>query len=113
MTTTASAPTHVPLAGELTFRKDRKETGLAAIARPHPDTAIKIGGLQVGTIHAPMPRGEAEWSVTLTVVDPAAHCGWRRVKLTRRYEDEASARAAVKGGDATLRARHHLHAMTV
>lgn len=111
MTSTTPAPTHAPLTGALTFRKDAKQTGLASIVRPHPDTAIRIDGRQVGTIHAPTPRGESQWSISLMVVDPDAHCGWSRVRMTRRYDDEPSARLAIRGGDTTLRARHNLHAI--
>jgi len=111
MTTAAPAPAHTPLVGDLTFLKDRRETGLAAIACPYPNTTIKIGGRQVGTIFAPRPRGESEWSISLMVVDPDAHCGWRTIRLAKRYPDEPAARLAMQGGDATLRARHHLHTL--
>lgn len=103
------APTHAPLTGLLTFRKDAPETGLASAARPWPDTAIKIGGRQVGTIRAPRPRGEDQWSVSLMVADRNAKCGWRTIVLARRFEDEASARLAIRGGDTALRIRHDLH----
>jgi hypothetical protein len=104
-----AAPTHAPLTGLLTFRKDAPETGLASAARPWPDTAIRIAGLQVGTIRAPRPRGEDRWSVSLMVVDQDAKCGWRTIVLARRFEDEPSARLAIRGGDTALRIRHDLH----
>jgi hypothetical protein len=109
---TAPDPTHVPMAGRLTFMRQPRTTGLAGIARPHPDTTIKIAGREVGTISPPHMRAKDNyWRIRLMRVLPDRPAGcWESILLVYRAKDEADARAFVQRVDARVRAMYNLHA---
>lgn len=93
---------------KFSFRRERAETGLRAVASPHPNTHIKLGKLIVGSISAPSRFGHDNWRIMLIVRDPQDVAGWRWVTLRATFEDEASARAFLTSNEAAIRARYEL-----
>ncbi len=74
------------------FRKEKKETGLSAVARPYPATRIKIGKDVVGSIDPPSYlRNKSEWVVRFQIVDDQPP-KWKWVQLKLKFETEESAR---------------------
>lgn len=87
---------------KFTFKKDKAETGLAAVGNSHPDTNIKVSGLVVGYIAAPNWRTESNhWKVRLAIAkertkeDPAP---FKWITLKKRFDSEPEAREFIKGG---------------
>lgn len=88
---------------KFTFKKDKSETGLAAIGNHNPHTSIKVNGLVVGDIAPPNWRTESnQWKIRFTVAtkptesDPAP---FRWITLTKRFDTEPEARAYITDGD--------------
>lgn len=55
---------------KFTFKKQPRETGLAGVAHPYPNTDIKAGSKVVGEIVAPTWRTpDNKWHITLSVKD--------------------------------------------
>ncbi len=81
------------MAKKFTFRKEPAETGLAACARPYPDTKIKLGGRECGIISAPTAFTDRKWKIGLILVDEKAHCGWAWIFFKARFDTEPEARA--------------------
>lgn len=90
----------------LSFRREPRPTGLSAIARPNPDTIIKVDGLQIGRIVGPSSTnlgGSNHWSIRLaykkepTEKEPAP---WKWMTLRRTattgFETEAEAREFIQ-----------------
>lgn len=87
---------------KITFKKEKKETGLSGVGNPRPNTQIKMDGLVVGLIAAPNWRTKTDlWSVRLAKVqeptdsDPAP---FRWVSLAKKFESESNAREYIKDG---------------
>lgn len=86
---------------KLSFKKDKKETGLARIGNPHSDTKIKVDGLVVGYIKGPNWRTDRLWTVRLartqepTQSDPAP---FKWVQIRTKFDAESEARAFLKDG---------------
>jgi hypothetical protein len=106
---TQPTPTHAPLQGALSFKKNPRSTGLAAIADPYPTTQIKIGGREVGLISPPRPRGSENWSLRFMVKDASESCGWRWIGLRGRYETEEQARSSLFSMDDKVRRLYDLY----
>lgn len=68
------------MAKGLSFKKEPRETGLASVSHPYPDTIIKLAGREVGRISGPRPTslgGSPDWRIHImikhqpTEADPA------------------------------------------
>lgn len=86
------------MATNFTFKKEPRETGLAAVGAGDPNTIIKLEKQQVGLIVGPNWRSKDElWRIQLTVVDEKElNCGWKWVTLKAKFETEPEARVYLK-----------------
>ena len=93
-----------------TFKKDPRQTGLASVGYPDPDTVIKHDGRMVGVICAPNWQGpDNKWSVCLYAPAADSVCGWKVLRMKKRFDTEPEARAALQASADTL--IPHLHHM--
>ena len=91
---------------KFTFKKEPKQTGVAGVANPYPETAIKLGGKQVGQICPPTWRNSStEWRVSFAILDPAQDCGWRWVTFKKRFDSEPEARVWIQANAEALIAK--------
>ena len=84
---------------KFTFKKEPRETGLMSVGRPWQSVAIKLGGKEVGIIHAPdWQTKDGKWSISMMVVRDTGNpnCDWTWVRIKQRFDDEASSRQWVK-----------------
>ena len=80
-------------AKKFTFKKEKRETGLAGVGNPNPDTQIKLDKKQVGIIVGPNWNTEDhKWRVRFAVKDEN-NFTWKTLKM--RFDDEPSARIFV------------------
>jgi len=78
----------------LSFKKDKPETGLAAVGQLYPQTLIKGGGKEVGYIAPPTwQTKDNKWSIHIAV-DRGDTWEWRRIK--KRFDTEPEAREFIK-----------------
>lgn len=78
---------------KFTFKKHPKETGLAAVGRPDPDTDIKLNKKVVGYIAAPTWQSQDRaWLIRLAVKKESEKIGWGWISLKARFSDEKEAR---------------------
>jgi len=77
---------------KFTFKKEPRQTGLAGVGNPYPDTAIRHNKKVVGYIIAPswMVK-DNKWGIRLAFDEPNGKWGWRIVK--ERFDSEPAARA--------------------
>lgn len=74
-----------------TFKKEPKETGLAAVGNPNSDTQIKLKKKQVGYIAGPSWNSkDSLWHVRFAVSEGKS---FKWVKLKAAFETEPAARA--------------------
>lgn len=98
---------------KLSFKKDPRETGLAAVGNPHPDVRIKLDGGEVGVIDGPSwQTKDCRWRVRVAIDAPKtpekpAGFRWATFKVT--HDSEAAARAWVKANWAAILRDHRLH----
>lgn len=85
---------------KLSFKKDARETGLAGVGRPNPDTFIKADKKRIGTIVAPtFITKDNLWSVSLMVKrepTPRDPCDFQWISFKARFAEEADAREWIK-----------------
>lgn len=81
----------------LSFKKEPREIGLAAVSHPYPDTIIKLDGRETGRIYGPRPKllgGGPDWLIQVmikrqpTEADPAPF-KWLIFKAKFASEPEA------------------------
>ena len=80
-----------------TFKKELRETGLAAVGSPCPNTKIKFRKLEVGYIAAPRRSSpDNKWVIRIAVkkdaVEEIGNCGWKWITIKARFDDEPTAR---------------------
>lgn len=81
------------MATKFTFKKQKKETGLAGVGHPYPDTTIKLDKMQVGYISAPSWSSKDDlWRVHFTQKDENEKCGFKWVTLKATFTEEPLAR---------------------
>lgn len=86
----------------LTFKKEKAETGLAAVGNPWRTTLIKADGEEVGhIIHTPWSSKVGQfWMVRLKIkkfpTDPPENCPWKWITFTTKFEEEPQAREWLK-----------------
>lgn len=87
------------MATKFTFKKEPRETGLASVGNPNPDTQIKLDKKRVGTIRGPSWSSKDNlWRVMFVVKTDEPehkHCGWKWVTLKKKFETEPEARLFV------------------
>jgi len=88
---------------KITFRKERKPTGLGAIGSPYPSTRIKVDTKECGYITPPNWNSPDNlWRVGISIIkknldeDGNPNCGWRWFRPVESFENEPSARIFVK-----------------
>ena len=80
-------------ARKFTFKKQPKETGLAAIGHPYPDVDIKLKKLVIGYIDAPTHLTlDSKWRIRLKVVNVNMTPGWQWITLKGVFDTEKEAR---------------------
>ncbi|AGS81111.1 hypothetical protein [Caulobacter phage Cr30] len=93
------------------FKRGEKNTGLAAIANPHAHVHIKHKKQWIGQIIPPSVFGETKWKIGLMIKDPVAHCGWRWIWFTKRFDAEDEARIWVNQQAQGILNKFDLHYM--
>ena len=98
-----------------TFKKQPRQTGLSAIANPHPFTNIRLLGEDCGNIIPPSRFGKEQdlWRVGLMVKKPEPdsnpNCDWTWVHFKARFKTEAEAREWLKKNQEELKAKFTIH----
>jgi hypothetical protein len=76
-----------------TFRKRKRETGLASTGKPEPDTVVKLDKMEIGYIQSPSwITKDGKWRIRFMVVDATAGCGWSWRQFKELFDDEPKAR---------------------
>jgi hypothetical protein len=84
------------MATNFTFKKEARETGLASVGNPNPNTVIKLNKLEVGYIAGPNWQSkDSLWRVRLMKKKKEGE-GWEWTTLAAKFEDEPAARAYLK-----------------
>lgn len=83
---------------KLTFKREKRVTGLAGIGHPYRNTFIKGDKKHVGLITGPNHRDATEWEIRFCIkrevtVDRPAPFRW--VTLKTKFNDEPAARQFV------------------
>jgi hypothetical protein len=95
---------------KLSFKKDKKETGLAGVANPFPLTFIKGDKKLVGYIHHPRFADEAnKWYLMFMVKDQTQRSGWKWITLTARFDSEEQGREFVMKHWNAITTKYSLH----
>ena len=83
---------------KFTFKKQKGETGLAAIGNSNPDTTIKLNKLVVGFIVGPSWQSkDHKWGIRLMQkTDAGLSTAYKWVKVKERFEKEADARTYIQ-----------------
>lgn len=82
---------------KVSFKKEKPETGLAAVGSPYPNTQIKGDKLVVGFIYAPTWHSKDDkWSLSFALKNEENACQFGWVKLKARFDTEKEARDFVK-----------------
>jgi hypothetical protein len=77
----------------LSFKKQKRETGLRGVGNTYPDTVIRLDGRRCGTINAPNWRSkDGLWRVSLTRKTSES---FEWVFFKARFPTEAEARSWV------------------
>lgn len=101
---------HLPLEGELSFRKSDQISDPAHGI--HAAVEIRIGEGIVGVIAPPRPRFQDDWTIRLIVRDRTEQ-GWHWTELLSRFAEEEHARFSVQKADGMLRRRYDLFPLEV
>lgn len=96
-----------------TFKKGERSTGLASVARPYPDTTIKLGGRNVGVIKPPYWNSKDNlWFIMFMVEkgenDVLHNCPWKWITLTHKTETEAEAREWIRAKSTIIQEKYKL-----
>src|ERR1035438_4804731 len=86
---------------KFTFKKEKRQTGLAGIGSPNASTIIKHDGKQVGSITAPTWLiKDNKWSIRFMVLKDemgeGENCIWKWINLKARFDEETDAREFIK-----------------
>jgi len=78
-------------ANKFTFKKEKKETGLASVGNTNPNTVIKLNKLEVGFIYGPNWQSKDNlWGVRL--MKKGLENDWQWTKLKAKFDNEPAAR---------------------
>ncbi len=76
---------------KFTFKKQPRETGLAAVGNPNQATDIKHNGKIVGYIAGPNWMSKSsDWIVRIMVIEGLESWSWKTLK--KKFEEEPDAR---------------------
>lgn len=97
---------------KFTFKRQPRDTGLAAVANPYPAVDIKLKGEVVGSINPP-PKfsNDPGWRVRFMVVSDSERCGWAWTQLKARFESEEAARTFIVDHSDVLLEKLKLYAL--
>jgi hypothetical protein len=77
-------------ATKVTFKNGEKETGLARIVRPYPETRMRLNKRVFGTIHPPTAMGADTWSISIMVMketpDDNPNCDWKSITFAKKFD---------------------------
>jgi hypothetical protein len=98
---------------KISFKKQPKETGLAAVAHPNSETVIKVDGKRVGEISPPSAHTQDwKWRVRIVVkTDEEMHrnAGWKWLTFKVRFESEEEGREWFKTHAEKIASQYELH----
>lgn len=95
---------------KFTFKREPRETGLAAIAHPHANVQVKLDKKVVGYIAGPNRFSSNKgWQLNLMVEDEKSSCGWVWIRMARQDETEEEARAWAQRQAANIVAKYKLY----
>lgn len=96
---------------KFTFKKEARETGLATVARPEPDTRIKLKGKEVGMILAPHAFSrDDKWEVWFIIDDTSGgNSDWKWTVLKKRFDTEPEAREWLQARRAAILNQFAIH----
>ena len=101
------------MAKKFTFKKQPRETGLAAVGNPHPDTDIKHNKMLVGTISAPHWQSPDNlWRIRFMVAEEGGdnpNCDWKWIQLKKKFDSEPEAREFLKERAEQILEHYDLH----
>lgn len=98
------------MASKFTFKRHKRETGLASVVHSHPWVDIKLAGKVVGSIRPPSAFTSDTWRVMFMVVSEAEKCGWAWAMLKAHYESEQEAREYIVANSERIQNKLRLHA---
>lgn len=98
----------------LSFKKDPRETGLAAFVAGEPNTNIKLNKINIGYIYGPNWRSKDNlWRITITVRKDAADiqegCDWRWLTFAKTFETEPECREWLHKNMDGIKAKYNIH----
>lgn len=100
---------------KITFKKEPKATGLAAVGHSNQSVKIKFDGKEIGRIIAPTwQTTDHKWGLGFTVKtpnDPNAPKSWRWFFLKQRFDTEEQARQFVLDNSTKI-VELNLHSLT-
>ena len=99
------------MASKFTFKRHKREPGLASVANPHPWVDIKLAGKAVGSIKPPSAFTTSTWRVMFMVVAEAEKCGWAWAMLKAHYESEQEARDYILSNSERIQNKLRLRAL--
>jgi hypothetical protein len=99
---------------KLSFKKQPRETGLAGVGYPHPNTSIKIDGKKVGEISAPTWMSKDDlWHIMFMVkkskLDNNPNCDWRWIFLKKGFDTEIEGRNFIKENIMKIAEKYTFH----
>ncbi len=87
---------------KLSFKKEKKLTGLSSVGYPYQNVDIKVNKKKVGYISAPTWNNGDLWRIRFSVVkkdimeDGNPNCVWKWITLKVTFKNEDDAREYVK-----------------
>ena len=83
---------------KFTFKKDEPARGLAAMA-DHGGGTIKLCGKPCGFYQG---NADGEFNVFFSVVDPESKCGWKHIRLRKKFMSEGICRTWLQAHTAEI-----------
>ena len=85
----------------ISFKKDKPETGLAGVGYPYEGSVIKLNKKVMGYITAPNWQRNG-WSIGIQIIkdekytDNNPNCEWKWIYFKQRFDTEAEAKRYIK-----------------
>jgi hypothetical protein len=96
----------------ISFKRGKEETGLAAIGHPFAGVDIKLNKKIIGRISPPHWNKEG-WSILLSVKEEesnnASNCNWKNIFFKKRFNTEEDARQWVKDNLKSISEDYEFH----
>ena len=85
---------------KLSFKKDKKPTGLHSVGHLYPETFIKVDGKRIGEIIPPSWNTTNTWKILIAVKktkpDDNPNCDWKWANIGKQFDTESEAREWLK-----------------